>query len=57
MKAFYAVSQNVVQHPIAIQGNVKSLRRTLKGDVTKNVLNLQMPPSTLIKIMLTTVSG
>ncbi|WP_274410566.1 hypothetical protein [Pseudomonas sp. NEEL19] len=44
MEAFHAVSQNVVQHPIAIQGNVKSVRRGLKGDASKNVLNLQMNP-------------
>ncbi|WP_248766249.1 hypothetical protein [Pseudomonas protegens] len=42
MEAFHAVSQNVVQHPIALQGNVKSVRRALKGDASKNVLNLQM---------------
>lgn len=42
MEAFGAVSQNVVQHPIAIHGRVKSVRSALKGDASKNVLNLQM---------------
>lgn len=42
MEAFHAVSKNTVQHPIAIQGRVKSVRTALKGDATKNVLNLEM---------------
>lgn len=40
--AHYAVSHNTVQHPIAIQGTVASVRVAIKGDRTKNVINLQM---------------
>jgi hypothetical protein len=42
MEAFYAVSQNTTQHPIAIHGYVKSVRRCLGDDKAKNVLNLRM---------------
>lgn len=41
-EAYYAVSHNSVQHPIAIQGAVSSVRTGIKGDKTKNVINLQM---------------
>ncbi|MEN5136991.1 MULTISPECIES: hypothetical protein [unclassified Pseudomonas] len=41
-EAFYAVTHNTVQHPIAIHGAVSSVRTEMKGDKTKNVLNLQM---------------
>ncbi|WP_234451876.1 hypothetical protein [Pseudomonas sp. MF6776] len=42
MSGFHAVSQNTVQHPIAIHGQVSSVRCGLKGDTSKNVINLQM---------------
>lgn len=42
MSGFHAVSQNTVQHPIAIHGQVSSIRCGLKGDTSKNVINLQM---------------
>lgn len=41
-EAYYAVSHNAVQHPIAIQGAVSSVRTEIRGDKTKNVINLQM---------------
>ncbi|GFM81930.1 hypothetical protein PSCICN_26220 [Pseudomonas cichorii] len=41
-EAFYAVSHNTVQHPIAIQGAVSSIRTEIQGDKTRNVINLQM---------------
>ena len=41
-EAFYTVSHNTVQHPIAIQGAVSTIRTEIKGDKTKNVINLQM---------------
>ncbi|WP_231992679.1 hypothetical protein ACTACM_25320 [Pseudomonas fragariae (ex Marin et al. 2024)] len=42
MSCFHVVSQNTVQHPIAIHGQVNSVRCGLKGDPSKNVINLQM---------------
>jgi len=42
MEAFHAVSQNTTQHPIAIHGYVKSVRRCVGDDKNKNVLNLRM---------------
>lgn len=42
MEAFHAVSQNTTQHPIAIHGYVKSVRRCVGNDNDKNVLNLRM---------------
>lgn len=41
-EAFYTVSQNTVQHPIAIQGSVSTVRKAIKDDPTRNVINLQM---------------
>lgn len=41
-EAYYAVSHNTVQHPIAIQGAVSSVRTEIRGDKSKNVINLQM---------------
>jgi CRISPR/Cas system CMR-associated protein Cmr3 (group 5 of RAMP superfamily) len=40
MSGFHAVSQNTVQHPIAIHGQVSSVRCGLKGDTSKKVINL-----------------
>ncbi|WP_449105454.1 hypothetical protein [Pseudomonas mohnii] len=42
MAGFHAVSQNTVQHPIAIQGQVSSVRCEIKGKPNSNVINLQM---------------
>lgn len=42
MEAFHAVSQNTVQHPIAIQGRVKDVRYAIQGVESKNVINLLM---------------
>ncbi|UEB97867.1 hypothetical protein LIS66_09980 [Pseudomonas sp. HN2] len=41
-EAYYAVSHNTVQHPIAIQGAVSSVRTEIRGEKSKNVINLQM---------------
>ncbi|WP_241664211.1 hypothetical protein [Pseudomonas sp. Sample_21] len=41
-EAYYAVSHNAVQHPIAIQGAVSSVRTEIRGEKSKNVINLQM---------------
>lgn len=42
MEAFHAVSQNTVQHPIAIQGRVSSVKIELGGKKTSNVLDIMM---------------
>ena len=42
MEAFHAVSQNTVQHPIAIQGRVKEVKYAIHGVESKNVINLLM---------------
>ena len=44
MEAYHAISQNITQHPIALEGQVKSIRTEIKGDAAKNVMNLQMNP-------------
>lgn len=45
MEAYHAVSKNTIQHPIAIQGRVKTIRTGLNGVKTKNVMNLEMNKS------------
>lgn len=42
MEAHYAVSNNTVQHPIAIQGIVGGMKPAINGNKTQNVLNIQM---------------
>lgn len=41
MAAHYIVSQNTSQYPIAIQGRVGKITPGIKGDPTRNVLNLE----------------
>lgn len=41
MAAHYIMSQNTTQYPIAIQGRVGRITPDIKGDSTRNVLNLQ----------------
>lgn len=41
MAAHYTVSQNTTQYPIAIQGRVGRIAPAIKGDPTRNALNLQ----------------
>lgn len=40
--AYQAVSQNTLQHPIAIQGRIKSVRYAVKDKPSSNVMNLVM---------------
>ncbi|MDD2059090.1 hypothetical protein N5D52_27965 [Pseudomonas sp. GD03860] len=42
MEAFRVISHNTIQHPIALEGRIRSVRTALKNDPSKNVLNLQM---------------
>ncbi|MFG0766841.1 hypothetical protein ACF8Q9_08200 [Pseudomonas sp. TYF_15] len=42
MEAFRVASQNTVQHPIALEGYVLSVRTEIKNDASKNVMTLQM---------------
>ncbi|MBF8776268.1 MULTISPECIES: hypothetical protein [Pseudomonas putida group] len=42
MHAYHAVSQNTVQHPIALQGQIKSIRYAVQNKPSSNVINLVM---------------
>lgn len=42
LDAFNAITRNTIQHPLAIHGQVSTVRLAINGDPSKNVINLRM---------------